>query len=178
MQVACHISLERFRRGYNFVSDLTSIKGLHKKLWASKTARVPISRISGFPTWESWDKMTFGCRPCGQERRILLKGRLWLPPNSGHGEFCEFVVARGSFVHQKCSNYALINLLFGLCMFVWIIDPLFIRPNSHPRAPTRPSTPEALQTRERTPTSYPSTIFTFGLTFESIKELGGVSVFE
>jgi uncharacterized protein YehS (DUF1456 family) len=23
---------------------------------------------------------------------------------------------------QKCSNYALTNLLFGLCRFVWIID--------------------------------------------------------
>jgi hypothetical protein len=36
--------------------DLTSIKGLHNKLWASKVTRVP---ISGLATWESWDKMTF-----------------------------------------------------------------------------------------------------------------------
>jgi hypothetical protein len=32
--------------GYNFVLDLTSIGGLHKKLWASKVGKVLISRIS------------------------------------------------------------------------------------------------------------------------------------
>jgi hypothetical protein len=30
----------------------------------------------------------------------------------------------GLFVHQKCSNYALIDLLFGLCKSIWIIDSL------------------------------------------------------
>jgi len=51
--------------GYNFVLDLTSIKVLHKELWLSKMPRIPISRIFRFPTWESWDKMTFGCSPHG-----------------------------------------------------------------------------------------------------------------
>jgi len=31
--------------GYNFILDFTSIKGLHKKLWTSKVARVLISGI-------------------------------------------------------------------------------------------------------------------------------------
>jgi hypothetical protein len=35
--------------GYNFVLDLTSIGGMHTKLWASKIARVPILGISGLP---------------------------------------------------------------------------------------------------------------------------------
>jgi len=35
--------------GYNFYSHLNSIKGLHKKLWGSKVARVPTLRISGLP---------------------------------------------------------------------------------------------------------------------------------
>ncbi len=82
--------------------------------------------------------------------------------------------ADGSSVHQKCSNYALTNL-FGLCMSVWIINPLVICLNPHPKAPTRPFTPEMLQARERNPTPSPSTIFTFGLTVESIKEFGGAS---
>jgi len=54
-----------FDKGYNFVSHLISIGGLHKKLWASKIVGVPISGILGLPTWETQDKMTFGCRPCG-----------------------------------------------------------------------------------------------------------------
>jgi hypothetical protein len=33
--------------GYNFSLDITSIKGLHTKLWDSKVARVPILRILG-----------------------------------------------------------------------------------------------------------------------------------
>ncbi len=47
----------------------------------------------------------------------------------GHSECCEFVFACGLSVHQKCSNYALINLLFSLCKSMWIIDPLITHPN-------------------------------------------------
>jgi len=35
---------------YNFALDLTSIEGLHKKLWAPKMARIPISKILKLPT--------------------------------------------------------------------------------------------------------------------------------
>jgi hypothetical protein len=58
-------------KGYNFAPNLTLIGGLNKKLQASKVAGVPISRISGLSTWESQDKMTFGCRPPGQALRII-----------------------------------------------------------------------------------------------------------
>jgi hypothetical protein len=36
-------------QGYNFVLNLTSIEGMHTKLWASKVTRVPILGISGLP---------------------------------------------------------------------------------------------------------------------------------
>jgi hypothetical protein len=39
-----------------------AIGGLHKKLWASKVIGVSILKILRFPTWESRDKMTFGCK--------------------------------------------------------------------------------------------------------------------
>jgi hypothetical protein len=45
---------------YNFSLNLASIGGLHKKLWASKVAKVLISKISGLPTWESWEKWHLG----------------------------------------------------------------------------------------------------------------------
>jgi hypothetical protein len=45
--------LKALDEGYNFASNSTSIRSLHKKLWASKVTRVPILGISGFPTWES-----------------------------------------------------------------------------------------------------------------------------
>jgi hypothetical protein len=39
-------------KGYDLALDLTSFKGLNMKLWASKVLGIPISRISGFSTWE------------------------------------------------------------------------------------------------------------------------------
>jgi len=104
-----------------------------------------------------------------------MRGKVVVSPSSSRGESCEFVVAHGLTMHQKCSNYALTNLLSGLSKSVWIIDPLVTCPNPHPGIPTHSSTPEILRTKECTSTHYPSTIFTFGLIVEFIKEFGGVS---
>jgi hypothetical protein len=65
-------------------------------------------------------------------------------------------------------------VLFGLCKFLWIIDPLVTHPSPHPRASTRPSTLEVLCVKENTPTPF-FVVFIFGLTFEYFKECGGVS---
>jgi hypothetical protein len=48
-------------------------------------------------------------------------------------------------------------------------------PSFHPGTPTRPSTPEVLQAKERAPTPSPFAVYTFGSAVESIKELWGVS---
>jgi hypothetical protein len=47
------------------------------------------------PPWESRDKKPFGCRCREETQRILYGGKVWLPPNPGHGESCESRVARG-----------------------------------------------------------------------------------
>ncbi len=93
----------------------------------------------------------------------------------GRDDSCESVFAHGLTMHQKCFNYALTNLLFGLYKSMQIIDLLVTHPSPHPKAPIGPFTPEMLRARERTPTPYPSIVFTFGLVVESIKEFGGVS---
>ncbi len=82
---------------------------------------------------------------------------------------CEFVFARDSSVHQKCSNYALINLLFGLCKFVSVIDLLVTHPSPHPKVLACPSTPKMLWAEEHATMPYPSTVFHLEFTFESIK---------
>jgi hypothetical protein len=43
----------------------------------------------GTPTWESWEKETFGCSLRAELQRILYGGRWWLPPSSGRGESSE-----------------------------------------------------------------------------------------
>jgi hypothetical protein len=80
------------------------------------------------------------------------------------------------FIHApKMSRYALTNLMFGLCRSKRIID-LFVNPHKfHFEVLTWPFTPKVLWTRECAPTFFPSIVITFGLTIESIKELGGAS---
>jgi hypothetical protein len=57
-------------KGYNYSLDLASIKGFHKKLWASKVVGISISRISGLDLRVS-RKMSFGCNPHGYSQIIL-----------------------------------------------------------------------------------------------------------
>jgi hypothetical protein len=47
-----------------------------------------------------------------------IRGIVVASPNLGCDESFESVYAYGLFMHQKCSNHTLINLLFGLCKFV------------------------------------------------------------
>jgi len=109
------------------------------------------------------------------KHREYYKGEGGLPPSSNRGEFYESVSTCDSSVHQKCSNYELINLLFDLCRSVRIIDLLFTRSNPHLGPLARLSTPEVLQNRECTLIPYPFVVSTFGFTIESIKEFGGAS---
>jgi hypothetical protein len=159
--------------GYNFALNLTSIEGLHTTLWASKVAGVPILGISGLPFWSPGTKWHLGAGPMARHREYYKGGRWWLPSSSGHGESCESLFRRDSSVHQKCSSYALTNLLFGLCRSVWVINLLVILPSPYPGVSTCPSTPEVVRVKEHASTPYPSVVFTFRLPVESTKEFGG-----
>ncbi len=94
--MACNTLLENSQRGYNFGSNFISIGGLQTKLWAPKVARVSTLGISGFPFGSPGTK-------CHLDVGLVARHRLYykmkgggFPPSSGHGESCEFVVARGS----------------------------------------------------------------------------------
>jgi len=52
-----------FDKGYNFASNLTSIRGLHIKLWASKIAGVPILGISNSSLGSPMTKWHLGVGP-------------------------------------------------------------------------------------------------------------------
>jgi len=47
--MTCDIPLKSLNKGYNFVSELISIRGLHAKLWCPKVVEVPTLAISGLP---------------------------------------------------------------------------------------------------------------------------------
>ncbi len=93
-----------------------------------------------------WDKMTFGCWSCGQAQSILQGGRWWLPPSLGRGESWKSKFACGLFMHQKCSNYTLTNLLF-LCRFVWVIELLVNLPSPIPELQHAPLLPKCYEPR-------------------------------
>ncbi len=104
-----------------------------------------------------------------------MRGRWWLPPSSSRAKSYESMYACVSFVHQKCSNHALTNLLFSFCRFMWIIDSLAVHSSSHPKTTSRPSTPKMLQVRECTIIPSSSINFIFEFAFEFFKECGGAS---
>jgi hypothetical protein len=66
-----------------------------------------------------------------------IMGKVVVSPSIGHGESCESVYAHGSSMHQECYNYALNNLLFGLCSPMWIINMLVIFPTPYPKSLAR-----------------------------------------
>ncbi len=64
-----HINGKFIDKGYNYALDLTLIRGLHNKLWASKMIGVPILGIMGLSTWESWEKWHLGVAPMASHRK-------------------------------------------------------------------------------------------------------------
>jgi hypothetical protein len=163
VQVACHISLEICQRGLQLcfkshlnqrfeqkVMGLQNCENLNFKNF--ETPKLGVSGQNDFWVLALW-----------LSTENTIRGRWWLPPSLSHDESCESMFARGLSVHEKCFNYTLTNLLFGLCKFMWIIDLLITHHNPHPRAPTRPSTLEVLWVRKCTPTPCPFIVFTLDL---------------
>jgi len=120
----------------------------------------------------SW-KMTFGCSLHVNHKKYYKKEGGGFPLGPNCGEYCEIVYAHDLFVHQKCSNYALTNLLFGFCKSIWIMDPLIILLGPHHRAPACPFYPEVLRIKECTLIHFSSIIFICIFAFEAFKEFGG-----
>jgi hypothetical protein len=75
----------------------------------------------------------------------------------------------------KCSNNTLTNLLFGLCRSMWVIELLVNLPSPISKLQHTPLPPKCYKPGS-TPQFRLLPLFTFGLTIDSIKELGGVSI--
>jgi hypothetical protein len=69
MQVAWHIGQKAINKGYNFTLNLTSIGGLHKKLWASKVVGVSILKFLELLTWESQEKWHMDVPPMANHKK-------------------------------------------------------------------------------------------------------------
>ncbi len=68
--------------GYNFVSDLITIEGLHEKLWAPKVAGILTLGISGL-SFGSLGQKAIWMWPPWRGAEYIIRGE-------GGGESCEF----------------------------------------------------------------------------------------
>jgi len=171
VQVVCDISLESSRRGL----QLYFRPHLNRRI---------THKVMGLQSCESpnFGNFRIHLRVSGQNviwvlvpwpgTKYTIRGKVVTSSTPGRDESYKFVFAHGSSMHQKCSNYALINFLFGLCRSVWVIELFFNLPNPHLEALARPSTTEVLRVKERAPTFYSSTIFTLDLHLSLSRNLG------
>jgi hypothetical protein len=143
---------------YNFALDLISIRGLNTKLWAPKVAGVPILGISGLP-FGVLGQNAIWMLNLWPGTKYTIKGKVLASPKSGPWWVLWVRICPWLILTQKCSSYAVTNLLFSLCRFVWTIDYLsFFLVSS--RSSNTPLYPKVLRTRERAPTPYSSAVFT------------------
>jgi hypothetical protein len=147
VQVSCHIPFERLDKCYNFFFNLTSIDCLHTKLWASKVEGVPILGILGLPFGSFKTKWHLGVGPKVRHKKYYKGeggGLSKIKAMVNLVNLCSLMVRSCT---KKGSNYALTNLLFGLCEFVWVINLLVNLPSPHPKISTHPSTLKMLWPR-------------------------------
>ncbi len=105
-----------FNEGYNFASDLTSIGGLHIKLWASKVVGV----LGQNDIWVlvSWPNTLY-----------TIRGKVVASPKFGSWWILWVCVCSWFVRALKVLQFCINNLLFGLCRFAWIIDLLVACPS-------------------------------------------------
>jgi hypothetical protein len=158
-------------QGYNFVWDLITIAGLHKKLCALKVAGVPDVRISRLPFRSPGTKSHLDVVPV--ERYIIYYKRKG-------GGFPQ-VRAVMSFMCSSCPWFILApkvlqlntnHFVLVLCKSMWMIEAchFFLVPSQRSNTPLYPFI--VLRAREHALILYSSVVFNLGLTFESLNELG------
>jgi hypothetical protein len=158
-------------KGYNFASDLIAIGGLHRKLCALKVARVPIVTISRLPLGSLGTKSHLDVAHV-KKRRVYYKEEVGGFPQVRAVvnlvcPGCSWLILTPK-VLQLCINH----FVLVLCKFVWVSKAchFFLVPSQSSSMPFYPSI--VLRAREHALTICSFDVFSLGLTFEALKELG------
>jgi len=156
--------------GYNFASDLISIRGLHAKLWGPKVTGVLTLGISGLPNGSLGTK-------CHLDVGLVERHKVYY---KGEGDGFPQVQAVVNFLSPSCPWFVLAPKVLQLCtnhlMFgfaqvqvsSWCLS-LFLVPS---QSSTTPLYHQSATSQGACPDSLLFCCFLFRLTFESIKELG------
>jgi len=160
-----------FNKGYNFASNLISIKGLHTKLWRLKVAGVLTLAISELPLWSPRTKSHLDVGPV-ETCKVYYKGEGGGFPQvqvvvSLVCPSCSWLVLAPK-VLQLCTNH----FVFILCRPMWVSKAcqIVLVPSRSSNTPLNPF--KVLRARECASTPCFSTVFPLGFTLESLKELG------
>ncbi len=164
--MACHILLERSWWRLQLCFRPISIRGLHTNICAPKVAGVLVVGIS--------KQNDIWLLALWLGTKYTIRGKVVASPKFGPWWVLWVRICPWFVCAPKCSNYALTNLLFSLCKFVWVIELLVNLPSPIPDLQHAPLPPKCYE-----PGSVPQLLLlpliTFGLAVESIKELGGAS---
>jgi hypothetical protein len=159
-------------KGYNFASDLISIKSLHAKLWRPKVAGVPTLTILGLPLGSPKTKSHLDAG-LAERCKIYYKGEGGGFPQVQDvvnlvSPSCPWLVLTPK-VLQLCTNH----FVLVLCRPVWVSKAcqIFVVPSRSSSTPLYPS--KVLRIVKRAPTPCPSVVFCLGFTFESFKDSVG-----
>jgi len=171
VKIACDISLERFWWGLQLCFRPHLNQNLHTMLWHPKVAEALTLAISGFPfkSLRTKNHLDVG---------LVERCREYY---KGEGGGFPQVRTMVSFVCPCCMWFILAPKVLPLCTnyfvlvlyrSVWVHKAyqLLLVPSWSSSTPLYPS--KVLRARERASTSYSSTVFCWGFTFESLKELG------
>jgi len=96
VEVACDIPLESFWRELKLCFKPHLNRRFTHKVMGPQSHQNPNCENFGTPTWESRDKIDIWVLVLWQATKYTMRGRWWLPPSLGCGEFCDFEFARGS----------------------------------------------------------------------------------
>ncbi len=141
----CHILLNSFQGLQLCFRHNFNRRSAHK-IMGPQSCESPNLGNFETPTCESGDKMTFGLALWLSTKNII-RGKVVASLNFGLW-WVLWVRVCPCFVRaQKCSNYALTYLLFGLCKSMWINDLLATFPNLIPKLKYAPLPPKCYEPR-------------------------------
>jgi hypothetical protein len=150
--------------GYNFSWERIIIKGLHKKLWAPKVAKIPTVGILGFPLGSPETKIHLDVASV-ERCRVYYKGEGGGFPQvqavvSLVSPSCLWFVLAAKML-QLCTN----RFMLVLCRSVWVIEAcqFFLVPFRSSNTPLYPF--KVMWAKECAPTPCFSVVFCLGLTF-------------
>ncbi len=177
MKVACHTPLKSSRWELQLFFRPHLIQRFKEKVMGPQSRERPNFRNFGF----RWHFKQNGIWVLAMWPSIenTKMGKVVASPKSGLRCVLWVRVCQWFIRAQKISNYALTNLLFGLCRSMWVIDffclSFFIVPT--PELQHAPLPPKWCELGSM-PQFLILLLFShFGFTFESIKEFGGASIF-